>query len=770
MIQTLTVLLAALAGGILMGARAAALWPLGACLLLGLLALRRRVPPAWRGPVLALALLPLASCWSLWRTPSPGPMDPVHVAPLRHAVLVGTVASDPRRSPTGIRFELQVEGLFRPVPSPARGRILVRADPCELRYGQRVRVRGSLKVPPEDQNPGEFDYRSYLARNGIFALVNAREVGALPGEAAPSVVGGAIALKNACLALLDRHLPDAQAALLGSLLFGDGASPIDRETAEGFRTVGLAHVLAVSGAQILFLWGLLRGGIAALGLPPWLGVVLGCAGLWGYATMTGLPPSVVRATWMGCALVIGWAVERPWLRYLSLLAVTNGMLLHRPQLLFDVGFQFSAIATFALLHTSPRIVPYLSRLPEPAAQALAMALAAGAWVLPLQLFHFGQFSPYSLPLNALTCLMVEVVTILGFMAVLGGSLSDLLAHHILSGASLVLSAFTGTVSLALPLPGASQFLRIPPAWWLVAAYGCLAAALYLIATARPRRGLALLAIPSLLYGAWNRLDQPSTLQVVALSVGQGDGIVVRTPRGRWVLIDGGPCWPEGDAGARTILPYLRRQGCRRLEGVVLTHPHDDHAGGLSSVMAGLPVSGVWDGGQSAESPVYRRWLAAILERQVPLQVVQAGMTAELEPDVRLEVLGPPPRPHQGSRSDCNNNSVTLMLRYRGFRMLLAGDLEHEAEQALLARPDRLRAQVLKVAHHGSRYGSGEAFLRAVRPEVSVISVGESNTFRHPDPATLERLRPFGRVYRTDADGAVTVTTDGARWEVSTWRD
>ncbi len=798
MIETLAALLVGLVLGIGLGETSEALRTAGSPHVLmlaapslagiGLVVIgRKQIRPPFRWALIAMAVIPLACLWTLGRTPTPGRLDPVHWAPLRHAEILGTVRSDPRRNARGLRFELAVEGLVRPFPSHGSGTILVRVNTGgpdtgepgtgELRYGQRVRLRGSLKVPPVAQNPGEFDYRDYLARQGIFAVMNARGIAPLPEAPAPSVIGGAIAFKNEALALISRNLPDEEAALLGSLLFGDGASPIDPETAEAFRALGLAHVLAVSGAQILFLWGMIRGSLTGLGIPRAWGALIGCAGLWGYAVMTGLPPSVTRATWMGCALIVGWAVDRPWLRYLVLEAVVTGMLLHRPQLLFDVGFQFSAIATFALLHTSPLLLPLFKRLPEVIAQALAMALAAGIWVLPLQIFHFGQLSPYSLPLNAVTCFMVESVTILGFLAVLGGAISELLGHHMLSGAYLVLRAFTGIVELTLPLPFASQFLRIPPAAWLVVAYlGVAGAASHLGRTTGtlPRgqaaRSLCWLVLPVLAYGAWNRLDRPRDLQVTVLGIGQGDAIVLRTPAQQWYLIDGGPCWDGGDAGERTILPYLRRQGCQQLAGMILSHAHDDHVGGLAAVSEGLPVSAVWDAGQSGSSPAYRRWQAGLRSRQVPMVRVQEGMRADLEPGLSLEVVGPPAHAHRGSRSDANNNSIVLRLTYGNFRMLFTGDLEIEAEKGLLDHPERLRANVLKVAHHGSRYGSGEAFLSAVNPQASVISVGAQNSFRHPAPETLARLRPYGRVYRTDQEGAVTLRSDGRSWSLTGHRE
>lgn len=776
MVATLSALLAGLVLGIWLQAHSHA--PISApaitfaCLALALLGVQQGAcRPHLRFLSLAVAIMPLAGLWAGFRSPVPAVHDPSRWAPLRHAVIEGKVAGEPRRLANGWRFLLAAENLVSPYPATGSGPILVRTDApaaAALRHGQRLRATGALNLPPTARNPGEFDYRAYLARNGTFVTLNARRI--VPDASPPSrsLLSGAIATKNEALALFQRHLPEANAALLGSLLFGDGASPIDPDTSERFRALGLAHVLAVSGAQILFLWALLRALILQLALPRWAGVASACGCLWLYAFMTGLPPSVIRATWMGCALVLGWAAERPWLRYLTLQAVVLGMLLYRPAWLFDVGFQFSAIATFALLHSAPKLTPCFRHLPDSLAQALAMALAAGAWVLPLQLAHFGQLSPYSLPLNALTCLLVEAVTILGFLAVLAGSVSELLAHHLLSGAYLLLETFTGLVAAAAKLPGASQYIRIPPAPWVGLAYLCTMAVFEWQPAKPPLRrwGIAaLIATPVLSYALWDQLDRPRTLEVVALSIGQGDALVMRTPGNRWYLIDGGPAWTAGDAGARTVLPYLRRRGCRKLDGIIVSHAHDDHVGGLASIARGLPIAAVWDPGMPSPSRAYQLWLEQLLERQTPLIRVQAGMQVELEPQITLEVLGPPAQMHRGSRSDLNNNSVVLMLRHGSFKMLFAGDLEEEAEARMLRHGARLKAAVLKVAHHGSRFGSGSEFLRAVQPQASIISVGERNSFGHPAPETLSRLRPYGRVYRTDQDGAVTVTSDGQRWTV-----
>lgn len=189
---------------------------------------------------------------------------------------------------------------------------------------------------------------------------------------------------------------------------------------------------------------------------------------------------------------------------------------------------------------------------------------------------------------------------------------------------------------------------------------------------------------------------------------------------------------------------------------------------MVSVLKALPVEAVWDGGQDWHEPRYRRFFQTLLEQHVPWSVVRAGSQAELERGLWLDVLGPPETPYRGTHSDCNNNSVVVRLRYGTFSMLLAGDLEREAELGLVRdRPEALRATVLKVSHHGSRFGSNPEFLAAVRPKACLISVGAHNLFHHPSPDAIARLRRYGPVYRTDLDGAITVHSDGVGWGLET---
>jgi competence protein ComEC len=334
---------------------------------------------------------------------------------------------------------------------------------------------------------------------------------------------------------------------------------------------------------------------------------------------------------------------------------------------------------------------------------------------------------------------------------------------------LMLRAFQFCVLGLHGLPGASLYLI--PLGWLGggALYLLLLAGLRWAKHGRPW-GIALVSTIALALVLGLGLPRPSTLEITVLSVGQGDATAIRTPHGRWLLIDAGPSWEGGDAGERTILPFLRRQGATRLAGLVVTHSHVDHLGGAGTILAALPCEEVLENGEASREPAHHGLFAAMLRHRVPWRSAQGGQTLCLEPGLFLDVLAPDQPLLSGTRSDPNNNSVVLRLRYGAFKMLFVGDVEHEAEARLVrAHPAGLDATLLKAAHHGSRYGSSAPFLDAVGPRASIVSVGARNTFQHPAPEAIARLRRYGPVYRTDQDGAVTVRTDGRTYRIETVR-
>ncbi|MBS1787403.1 MAG: MBL fold metallo-hydrolase [Acidobacteria bacterium] len=260
------------------------------------------------------------------------------------------------------------------------------------------------------------------------------------------------------------------------------------------------------------------------------------------------------------------------------------------------------------------------------------------------------------------------------------------------------------------------------------------------------------------------------LQIFALDVGQGDGLLIVSPGGKTVLIDAGNV-QAGDA----VVAALQRRNIRTIDLAVATHPHADHIAGLRRVIGKLTVKQLLDSGQSFSSTEYEKLLRAVKERKVNYIKAGKGQTFDLDSGVHLEAFNPRGNerwitPVREGGSVENANSIVLRLTYGNFSMLFTGDAETETEAEMIKTKTSLRAQVLKVGHHGSRYATSESFLSAVAPQTAIISCGADNRYGHPSQPTLDRLRRSNvQVYRTDLSGEIAIVSDGNTFQVSTNR-
>jgi len=271
--------------------------------------------------------------------------------------------------------------------------------------------------------------------------------------------------------------------------------------------------------------------------------------------------------------------------------------------------------------------------------------------------------------------------------------------------------------------------------------------------------IAALALSAAIW-LWALFGNDPGLRVAFLDVGEGLCTIVTTPSGKTLVMDcGTSSWRDTEAvGDKVAAAYLQSQGVDTIDVAVLSHPHADHISGFARLLGCKPARLVLDIGARHASPHYHAFLEAVKSSGATYRIARRGQTIDLADGVTVQVLNPNP---STTYSDLNERSMVLRVVYRDVAFLLAADSGEEAEHAMLGLGGDLRAQVLQVGHHGSAAGTSPEWLAAVRPQVAVISCGRSNGFGHPSRETVDRLRARGiRVYRTDQQGAVTVTTDG----------
>lgn len=674
--------------------------------------------------------------------------------------------------------------------APATGRLQVRLNSGiePGRYGDRVLVSGRLRSPQPARNPGGFDARTYYTSRGIHALMSVRdETGyrvTLRNTSFTWQTGVIDPLRNSIDRSIDQTMRGDSAALLKGILLGERRQ-LPEDLLHTFRTIGLAHILAVSGLHVGLITLVIHTLLSVLRLPRNI-VVAGTLGvLVLYAFITNLTPSVVRATIMAALFLAGRQLDRQTDTVNILAVAAIVILLIWPSALFDLSFQLSFLATYAIITGYPRMKELL---PERISRSekwwarwlrdgLLVSVAAQLGALPVVAGTFYQVSWMSAVANLFIGPLVFLNTTFGVLTALTGPLAIEIARVFSAANALVLYAMIHLSKAFSGAPSALVEVPAPSTLFFASFYGAGLLLLWKPDGARARWTLGwqararrarqgLVALCLLLFG-YNLLPDRS-LRITVLDVGQGDAIFIACPNGRTLLVDGGARTPFYDAGARVILPFMRAKGYRRVDTIIVTHPDLDHYGGLRAVVESVDVGEVLSSGVRSESRSYRAWREAVDQLGIPYRAVVRGDTLAALGGVRGLFLHPDPLFLTGSvKPNTNEVSVVLRLSLGAFSMLLTGDIEEKGEAATVRRPSMLTSTVLKSPHHGSRSSSGTAFLNAVDPEAVAVSAGMYNNFGHPAPEVIERYRRRGaEVFRTDEGGAVMIRSNGRSWDIS----
>ena len=647
-----------------------------------------------------------------------------------------------------------------------RGEALAGGDPG---VGEVVEVQG--RVAPL----GPYD--AYQRPRGAGAAIEAGAV-RRTGLRRGGVAGALDAVRRRAERGLQRGLHGEDAALLRGMVLGQDERLSDA-VREEFQVSGLAHLLAVSGQNVMLLAILVLAGAAALGLPLRARLGLALLLVAAYVPLAGGGPSIQRAGVMGAAGLVAALAGRPASRWYALGLAAAATLALNPLAVLEPGWQLSFAAVVALLAMAPALRELLARrVPGPVADAAAITIAATAGTAPLMALHFESLSLASLPANLAAAPAVAPIMWLGMLSAAAAQLSPALAAPLNALDGPLLAYLTSVARTAAQAPYAAVPVRLGSAAALMAAAAlpvALAAAVRAAARRLPPAGLrrpglrprpvpvlaacACVALVAVL--AWRHAHPsfragPGEVVVSFLDVGQGDATLVQDGGGASVLFDGGP--PE--AGVQNA---LRAAGVRRLDLVVATHQSRDHQGGLHAVLARIPTRMLLENGDGTLDPDFRRLLAEADARGIRRVAARAGqvlavgglvvrvLCARAAAARRTAARGPEPARRGGGRERRELRPVALGRR-RERRDPRAAAAPGGGDEGL---PPRQR-------------GPGTAVrAQRLRPQVAAIEVGAGNDYGHPAPSTLAALRAVPHVYRTDRDGTVVLRVSGGRMRVET---
>jgi competence protein ComEC len=572
-------------------------------------------------------------------------------------------------------------------------------------------------------------------------------------------------------AVFRRDAPMAKALLIAD------QHQIPPEMKDRYARAGIIHMLSISGLHVAIIAGAVLLLLRLARLPPPAAALVSLVVIAVYVAVIGAPPPALRSAAMLGVGTISRVCQRPtspWAAW----AAGAFVPLFAPRTVLDLGYQLSVAGIAGLIASgvlARRLVaPKLSGLRLKIGRELITSVVASVVSAPLVTWYFGRISIIAPLANLAAGPVISLLQPTLFLALIFAPFPPV-ARFVALAAHPLLVAFDGVASTAARVPGSS--FQVTPGYIAVVA-GSVAVIALLVATLSRHPGRPLVfGATALAVVAWSpsvHLPYSSGVELHVLDVGQGDAILLRTDKGHWLLFDAGRMWETGDAGRSTIIPYVMRRG-GTLDSFILSHAHSDHVGGAATVFRALHPKIFWDAAFAQGSRVYDRSLRAAREEKVEWRRVHPGDKLDVD-NVSVEFLAPDSA-WTASLDDPNSASTIALVRYGSIRFLLVGDAEAPEESWLLdhARSD-LRADILKVGHHGSSTSSTDEFLSAVSPSTAIISVGADNPYGHPSADVLAALTRVGaRVVRTDKLGTIIVRTDGRaitleaegqRWDIS----
>ena len=637
--------------------------------------------------------------------------------------------------------------------------------PFTIKENEIYSAKFTLKEPPGKMNPGEFSYKNYLKKKGIFAKGYFENDLLYKGENNFNPKKILIKLKKYILNKIDKNISYPYNNIIKALLLGE-RNGLPENWEEKFTLSGTNHLLAISGLHIGFILLILLQltnifKISNLGVKNLLITII----LIVYILLTGFRASVFRAALI--AIFYLWAKffkrEADIFNIIALTATIN--LLINPYSLLEVGFQLSYIVLLAILLWQPYFKKTL-------AKALSVSISAQLGSLAITSYYFNMISPIGIITNLWAIPLTGVIIIISIIFLMIGIVFPFLFYYFNIILKILFLILYNGINFTSKLNFGNFEIATPELWMVILFYFVIFISPFLF----KKRSIIILKKKNIFHRKlfifilililiFNFIYKPSPkLEIVFLSVGQGDSILLNLPGGEKILVDGGgKAGINNNQGRVVLLPYLKQSGIKKLDLGIITHFDTDHALGMISLLREDKLKALLIPTSHSENYLYKEAIKLALENNIKIYKAKRGDVIK-NGEVVLSILHPYVKNNYLVKNR-NNNSIVIKLKYHHFSLLLTGDLEKEGELKLVKSGDNLESQILKLGHHGSNSSSSKEFLEKVNADEAVISVGENN-YGHPAQEVIERVNEFGmRKWITKEDGAIIIETDGFSYNV-----
>lgn len=626
-------------------------------------------------------------------------------------------------------------------------------DIPSIKYGDSLYIEGEFKQPEEARNYKGYNYKQYLKTKKIIGTVELEKAKILKSSNGSFIHNIQKYIKDT----INGTLTDEEGNLLLAILLGD-KDKLSEDIQESFKTSNLSHMLAVSGAHVSYI---------ILGLTYVLqnsiigkknGKIVCIIFLLVFMAITNFTPSVTRACIMVVLTLFSGIIYRKSDVYTNISVAALITLIFNPYNLLDLGFQLSYGGTIGIIifikriqekKSNSKVINYIK-------QMALVSIYANIIIIPIMMYHFNTVSFTFIISNIMASPILGIIVITGFLFIITSITVKPLTSLIAIFIKPILSILIKISQICSKLPF-SNILVVTPYMFNVISY--YAIILYCIKSKKNNKCkiiicllIVLILINFIIY------IFPQKLRIFFIDVGQGDSTLIITPDKKTVLIDGGGS-DSFDVGEKVLLPYLLDRRILKVDYVLISHFDTDHCGGILTIMEKVKVKNIIISEQAEHSENYERFKKLMIHKKIRLIEVKKGDKIKIGRYSEFKILFPTSR--LLSENPLNNNSIVAQFNYNNFKMLFTGDIEKLAEQQILkAEKAEIRADILKVAHHGSKTSSIPEFIKAVKPKIALIGVGKNNTFGHPNQQTIKNLENIKcRIYRTDLQGEIIIKID-----------